>query len=256
MTEKESGKVKKSFWKNWWFWAIAIIVIAAIASSGSDDSEQQTTTTVPAPATGETQQDQSADRTEEMNEEDQVEQEIQEDSEVEEVGGVQEVEETSIKKYDSGSYMVGTDIDPGLYRSEGDIYYWARLSGFSGELDDIKANGNPMSSSAIVEIKDTDIGFETQGSGFWYKIEDDFQGELLTEFGDGIYIVGKDIAAGTYRSDGHVDLIGYWARLKDFSGELDGIIANGNPDGSVIVEINTTDVGFQTFGSGLWTKID
>jgi hypothetical protein len=42
-----------------------------------------------------------------------------------------------------GTYRVGTQIKPGLYKStgSGSFCYWARLSGFSGDtLDDINAN--------------------------------------------------------------------------------------------------------------------
>ncbi|GAE30494.1 hypothetical protein [Halalkalibacter hemicellulosilyticus] len=90
------------------------------------------------------------------------------------------------------------------------------------------------------------------GSGDWIKIEDDYEGDLLTEFSDGMFLVGKDIEPGTYRSDGS----GYWARLNSFSGNLDSIIANDNYEGSAIVEISENDLGFESFGGGNWTKTD
>ena len=40
----------------------------------------------------------------------------------------------------------------------------------------------------------------------------------------GTLLVGKDIPAGTYRG---VEC-GYWERVKDASGEVDAILANGN----------------------------
>ena len=46
----------------------------------------------------------------------------------------------------------------------------------------------------------------------------------LTEFGEGTYKVGEDIAAGTYKSAGG-DYC-YWARLKNDSGDFGAIIAN------------------------------
>ncbi len=52
-------------------------------------------------------------------------------------------------------------------------------------------------------------------------------GEPATTFADGTYLVGTDIAAGTYHSDGpDPDGPGlcYWARLRDDAGE--DIIAN------------------------------
>jgi len=167
------------------------------------------------------------------------------------------VEEEAKKKkaaeYGSGMYVVGKDIQPGLYKSDEGINYWARLNGFSGELGDIAANGTPRG-SAIVEIKQGDKGFETQGRGHWYKIDENYQGKLLTSFGDGTYLVGKDIQPGTYKSSEGGS--GYWARLSSFSGDLSSIIANDLPQGPSIVKISPNDKGFETFGNGTWTKIE
>ena len=71
-------------------------------------------------------------------------------------------------------------------------------------------------------------------------------------FGDGIYRVGKDIKAGTYRTRGGNEC--YWARLSGFSGSLDEIKANENAVGPAIVTILRTDTGFETDRCGNWTK--
>lgn len=159
----------------------------------------------------------------------------------------------SQKGYGSGMYIVKNDIEPGIYRSEGGVTYFERLAGLSGELDDILANEASPSGLVYVEIKSTDVAFKTEGSGKWYKIDlDEYKGVMLTSFEDGWYIVGKDIIPGRYRSDDGCD---YWARLKDFSGELNSIIANdASNEGTVIVEIRSSDFGFQTQGAN-WEKI-
>jgi len=53
-----------------------------------------------------------------------------------------------------------------------------------------------------------------------------------TEFGDGTYLVGTDIAAGSYKTSGPRagSTICYWARLKDDSGS--NIIANNAGQGA------------------------
>jgi len=52
-----------------------------------------------------------------------------------------------------------------------------------------------------------------------------------TSFGEGMYLVGKDIPAGTYLLTATSDTWGaYWARLSDASGETDAIIANDTFD--------------------------
>ncbi len=165
-----------------------------------------------------------------------------------------EESEPSQNGYGPGMYMVNDGIKPGIYRSESGVTYFERLAGLSGELDDILANEASPSGPVYVEIKSTDVAFKTEGNGKWYKIElDEYKGKMLTSFGDGWYIVGKDILPGRYSSSAGA---AYWARLKDFSGELNSIIANGAADeGTVIVEIQSSDFGFRTLGA-VWGKID
>lgn len=67
-------------------------------------------------------------------------------------------------------------------------------------------------------------------------------------FEDGMFEVGKDIQPGTYQASGNLC---YWARLNNASGELDGIIANGN--GPTIVTIKASDKYFQSQNCGGWT---
>ena len=73
-----------------------------------------------------------------------------------------------------------------------------------------------------------------------------------TTFGDGVHVVGVDIAPGTYRGSPSGSC--YWARLSGFSGELDDIIANDNSE-APIVTISASDVGFESSRCGTWTRI-
>lgn len=75
---------------------------------------------------------------------------------------------------------------------------------------------------------------------------------LVTRFGDGTHVVGKDVPAGTYRALGGDGC--YWARLRSFSGGVSAILANANPAGPTIVTISSSDRGFQTSGCGTWTS--
>ncbi|MDH6513724.1 hypothetical protein M2163_009304 [Streptomyces sp. SAI-135] len=73
-----------------------------------------------------------------------------------------------------GTYVVGSDIKPGTYRSEGPqgglvtSCYWARLSSTSGEAKDIIAN-DATSGQATVTIAATDKAFTTTGCKAWKK---------------------------------------------------------------------------------------
>jgi hypothetical protein len=59
-------------------------------------------------------------------------------------------------------------------------------------------------------------------------------------YGDGVYLVGEDIAPGTY--DGVVDgSFGYWARLKSTDGLTSAIIANAIVRGPFVLEIYVGD---------------
>jgi len=73
-----------------------------------------------------------------------------------------------------------------------------------------------------------------------------------TLFGEGTFRVPQDVKPGTYRTKGGEGC--YWARLKNFSGGLNSIIANGNASGPEVVTIKSTDRGFETNDCGNWTR--
>ncbi|MDA4888398.1 hypothetical protein PFZ55_16025 [Streptomyces sp. MS2A] len=75
--------------------------------------------------------------------------------------------------------------------------------------------------------------------------------------GDGQYLVGEDVQAGTYKTAGPQDDSimpnCYWARLKDASGEFGAIIANANLEGQGRVTLNKGEY-FETNGCQKWEK--
>jgi hypothetical protein len=72
--------------------------------------------------------------------------------------------------FSDGSYVVGTDIQPGTYRaSGGGSCYWERLSGFSGNFGDLIANGIGVN-QPIVTIQPTDKGFTSERCGTWTPV--------------------------------------------------------------------------------------
>ena len=153
-----------------------------------------------------------------------------------------------------GIWAVNDDIKPGTYEIpmvQGNCY-WSRLKGFTGDLDQILANGNPIG-RAVVTITDTDIGFTSQGCGSWKVL--DKSSKLATEMGDGTWIIDDDIQFGTYEVSG-VEGNCYWSRLKGFTGVIEEVIANEIPLGRAIVTIANTDKGFNTQGCGTWTLLD
>ena len=155
-------------------------------------------------------------------------------------------------QFGDGTYQVGKDIQPGTYRTlvSSPGCYYARLSGFGGTVGEILANNN-TDAPAIVTIAATDKGFTSQSCGTWTKDLSQITTSKTT-FGDGMYIIGTDIAPGTYRNTGMSGC--YIARLSGFGNTTDDILANNNADTATIVTIAATDKGFQSNGCGTWTK--
>lgn len=79
-----------------------------------------------------------------------------------------------------------------------------------------------------------------------------------TSFTDGTFVVGTDIAPGTYKTEGPYPRAlpnCYWARLKGVSGELGDVITNGNTRGPTTVTIKPGDTAFKSNGCATWTKV-
>jgi hypothetical protein len=172
----------------------------------------------------------------------------------EQQGGGEKQPEQENPAFGDGTYQVGTDLQPGTYRTrEGSANcYWERLKDFSGGVNSILANGN-TSAPAIVTIEPTDAGFNSQGCGTWTKDLSAIT-ESKTSFGAGAYIIGTDIEPGTYRNSGGPNC--YYERLSGFNGGMNSIITNGNTSNPTIVTIAPTDTGFQSDSCGTWTKLE
>jgi hypothetical protein len=163
-------------------------------------------------------------------------------------------------EFDDGMHEVGADIEPGTYRIRAPAAdcYWARLVSFSGINTDIIEN-NRSAGFATVTILDDDFGFESEGCGHWsgdLSAVTDPAGPIAT---DGTFIVGTDIAPGTWTSTGDpgAEFRCEAARLTGFSGaELETITRIFADTGGLTVTIEPDDRGFQTSDCGTWTKTD
>ena len=77
--------------------------------------------------------------------------------------------------FGEGTWVVGGQIAPGRYRSDGPGAsdfgcYWARLSGLDGGFSSLISNGF-VDDPTIVDISAGDAGFETSGCGTWTLVE-------------------------------------------------------------------------------------
>lgn len=64
--------------------------------------------------------------------------------------------------------------------------------------------------------------------------------------GDGTFIVGEDIAPGTYRSPPPSSGTCYWGRLKDLGSGSNSIIATSNTSGPSLLRVAATDFAVET----------
>jgi len=153
--------------------------------------------------------------------------------------------------FSDGDHVVGTDIQPGTYRTRigSSGCYFARLKGFGGTLDEIIANEN-TSNPVVITIAATDKGFKSSNCATWTQDLSSIT-TSKTSFEDGVYIVGTDMEPGTYKNTGGSC---YYARLRGFSETLDDIITNENTSTPAIVTIAASDKGFKSSGCGTWTK--
>ena len=83
-------------------------------------------------------------------------------------------------QFGSGTYLVGTDIHPGLYKSQvggGLIPFcsWSRLRDVDGSFGSVIATDIVISGQTLAEIDATDFAFETSGCQTWV-----IQGEPAT----------------------------------------------------------------------------
>jgi len=158
--------------------------------------------------------------------------------------------------FGAGKKIVPSEVPAGTYRTRAapaTSCYWKRLSGLGGTSDDIIANHYTYG-PAVVTIIATDKGLDSVGCTQWTADLSAITSSRTAPFaGEGTFIVGTDIDAGTWRSSGMGSC--YWVRRSGFTGSSSEIIANDYTTGSTIVAITATDRGFVSSGCGTWTRL-
>ncbi|MDQ3767793.1 MAG: hypothetical protein M3346_10665 [Actinomycetota bacterium] len=106
----------------------------------------------------------------------------------------------------------------------------------AAQLDD--REGGLDSRESELEDREAAVGAEEQA------IED-------ATFGNGTFVVGEDIPAGTYTAPGGGGC--YWARLSGLSGSLNDVMANHFGPGTQTVALSGSEAAFETDGCGEWS---
>lgn len=155
-----------------------------------------------------------------------------------------------------GQYRVVIDIPAGRYYSDPSHgCRFQRLRGFSGASGDVLAETqiNFDARQWIVDLATTDAGFTTDAAcGPWFTTP---RHGTQTTINAGTWLVGTQVAAGTYRAD-NATAGCEWQRLSGFSGNASAVIGSGfaSTAGAQLVTIVSTDTGFMTnTACGTWT---
>jgi hypothetical protein len=157
-------------------------------------------------------------------------------------------------KYGNGKYLVGKDIQSGLYKvtvtdKVMKMGYVERAKDVDMEMDSIIAN-IILTGNGYVEILSTDIAVKLQGVEITpIKIED-LKPAIKNEATDGIYLIGYDLAPGTYKVEvtDTATKMGYVERSKSVAMGMDDIIANEIIQGSGYVKILKDDFAVRLQG--------
>ena len=156
-----------------------------------------------------------------------------------------------------GQYRVPTDIPVGRYDSDPvNGCHFARVRNFGGTPSDAIVDQilNFDAGQWIIDLLSTDGGFVTDANcGFWFTTPRRGLSDSITA---GMWIVGAQIAPGTYRADNSAQGC-YWQRVSNFTGAIDAIIASQfvTSPGVQLVTIASTDAGFSaTAECGTWTR--
>ncbi len=119
---------------------------------------------------------------------------------------------------------------------------WERVSGFGGSEAETIANSAGVG-PRVVTIAPTDVGFVSDDCGTWSSDLSALPGPV----GDGVWIVGTDVAPGRYSSDGGASCV--WQRLAGFGGSSEESLQVGL---EAVVDILPTDRGFSSSNCGTW----
>ncbi len=156
-----------------------------------------------------------------------------------------------------GQYRVSTEIPAGRYYNDpANGCHFQRLRGFGGTSADVIVDSiiNFDAAQWIVDVSPADAGFSTDANcGTWFTTP---RRGLLTSIPPGLWIVGAQIAPGTYRADNSTSGC-YWQRVTNFSGAIDATITSAfvSGSGAQLVTIASTDAGFSGNAEcGTWSR--
>ncbi|WP_052045139.1 hypothetical protein [Caloranaerobacter azorensis] len=215
---EQKQKIKKPFYKRWWFITLVVVFLIALIASDGEDSNNSNV------KTSETQS--FVEQSENKSNETMAEQTSEEKKEP----------EKQITKYKAGTYKIGTDMPAGEYKlfADGIMPYYAINKDSSGSLDSIISNDS-FSNFTYVTVKNGQY-LELKGC-FAVPVEEAPAYEPVNgKYISGKYKVGFDIPAGEYKVIAE-NSMAYVEVSKDSLGSLDSIITNDNFENSKYITV-------------------
>ncbi len=161
-----------------------------------------------------------------------------------------------------GSPLTSEQMPPGLWRSlGGSDCSWARVGGSPARVLGTNSHGN---GPQYVQIDGSDAGLAVDNCfPFWQ--EPGAFGRPLAQpgqpFGDGDFLLGYEIAAGTYSATFPPGQRCSWAAVRGFHGfdqgsNLDANRSGSSTSGFTSVFISPFDYGFTSQGCGQWQPMN
>jgi hypothetical protein len=113
---------------------------------------------------------------------------------------------------------------------------------------------------AFMQVLPSDVVIESQNCPTWEPVAATSYNRDRTRATPGEYRVGADLEPGTYSTPQPAQLC-QWFRLRNWLGvtnpksSQNSVIAEGGSVTETSVTIKATDIGFQSYGCGTWTRI-
>ena len=183
-------------------------------------------------------------------------------------GGASSSVPSSPTVFGDGTWHVGTQIDPGTYRTSGahglssttfgrTPCHWERDAAVGPA--ERALGSDAVLGPDIVTVLPTDSLFVSQGCGTWSPLP--ASGPAADTVGNGVFAVGVDISPGTYSTTGTRGVLGeeggsvcVWERLGAFIGDSASVLQSGGPSGPATVTIEPSDRGFESQGCQEWRR--
>lgn len=200
----------KSIFKKWWFWLIAIVIVVIIFSNignpgGTPTPTDQTQIGINTPSPGNQQQTGTP---------------------------TPPATPTATAKDDmikAGMYKVGPDIPAGeylIFANNNTLSYYQVTKDSSGTLESIISNDN-FSGTRYITVSDGQY-IETREATMYPIDKAPTLSAEDNKYPEGMYKVGRDIAAGEYKAVPSGAAGSYVEVAKDSKGLIESIVSNDN----------------------------